>query len=89
LSGQPAVKIFFYLFPSADKLRQKFEKRRSSLEGLQQKGSPRKNIPASVFFGFVRERPGAQRSISADLIFWLLFYQEKSNSPAAIERESH
>jgi len=25
--------------------------------------------------------PVRQRSLSADLIFWLLFYQEKSNSP--------
>jgi hypothetical protein len=26
------------------------------------------------------------RSLSDDLIFWFLFYQEKRNSPAAIER---
>ena len=50
------------------------------MQGLRQKGSSGKTIPARSVLGFVRERPCAQRSISADLIFWLLFYQEKSNS---------
>jgi len=77
-------------FPSADKLRQKFKNAAGlcagqgigtfCMQGLRQKGSSGKKIPARSVLGFVREMPCAQRSISADLIFWLLFYQEKSNS---------
>jgi hypothetical protein len=33
------------------------------------------------FIRFAAQTPVRQRSLSADLIFWLLFYQEKSNSP--------
>jgi len=77
-------------FPSADKLREKAEKTAGlcvgqgignfCIQGLRETGSSGKKIPARSFFGFVRERPGAPGSISADLIFWLLLYQDKSNS---------
>jgi hypothetical protein len=39
------------------------------------------------FACFAAQRPVRQRSIAADLTFWLLFGQAKSNSPAAIERQ--
>jgi hypothetical protein len=32
---------------------------------------------------FAGQRPVRERSLPADLIFWLLFYQEKSNWPRA------
>jgi len=41
-------------------------------------GFPCKNIPARGFLGFVRERPRAQRSISADLIFLVLFVSRQN-----------
>jgi len=39
------------------------------------------------FVGFAGQRVCGQRSIAADLTFWLLLGQAKSNSPAAIERQ--
>jgi len=83
--------------PSADELRAKAENAAGLCVGqgigtflhymvLNGQGREAKKIPARSIFGFVRKRPCAPRSISADLIFWLLLYQDKSNSPAAIER---
>ena len=65
--------------PSGDKLRQKSKNAAGlcegagigtfCMQGLRQKGSSGKKIPARSVLGFVRERPHAQRSISADLIY--------------------
>jgi hypothetical protein len=40
----------------------------------------RQKNPALGFTCFAAQWPRAQRSLSSDLIFGLLFYQEKSNS---------
>ena len=42
-----------------------------------------KIIPAQVLSVLQGGGPVRQRSLSADLIFWLLLYQDKSNSPSA------
>jgi len=89
-----------YWFPSAEKLRAKAKTTAGlcagqgignfCIQGLRETGSSGKKIPARSCFGFVRERPAAQRSISADLIFLVTFcIKTKSNSPAAIERGEH
>jgi len=48
-----------------------------ALQGLKGTGASGKKIPARGFLGLVRERPGAQRSISADFDFWLLCIKTK------------
>ena len=84
--------------PSADKLRAKSENAAGlcdgqgigtfCMQGDKAIGSPGKKIPARSVFGFVRERPCAQRSISADLIFFgpFLYQDKKGLASAAIER---
>jgi len=81
----------FLGIPSAEKLRVKAGKAAGlcdgqgigtfCMQGNEAIGSPGKKIPARSFPGFVGERPVRQRSLSDDLIFWLLLYQDKSNSP--------
>jgi hypothetical protein len=74
----------FMGFPSADKLRAKSKNAAGLCAGqgignflhyriLKGLGLEAKKIPARSVFGFVRERPCAPRSISADLIFLVTF----------------
>jgi hypothetical protein len=46
-----------------------------------------KRLQPVILLDLPGKGPVRQRSLSADLIFWLLLYQDKSNSqPEAIER---
>jgi len=91
---------YFMGIPSADKLRAKSENAAGLCAGqgignflhykvLKGWGLEAKKIPARSVFGFVRERPRAPGSISADLIFGYFVSRQKVTAPAAIERGEH
>jgi hypothetical protein len=53
-------------------------------------GDSRVSIQPSRFYPFCRVKAlCGKEAFRADLIFWLLFYQEKSNSPAAAIERHH
>ena len=79
----------FFRFPSAGKLRAKSDKTMVACavaghskylqKGWNERGEAGQLFAAQVLPDLQR-RPVRQRSLSADLIFWLLLYQDKSNS---------
>jgi len=82
------------MFPSAGKLRVKngqnnggLERRKGHSKFLQKQGQAGaqqgKIIAAVVLTALQGNGPVRQRSLSADLIFWVLLYQDKSTWPRA------
>jgi len=90
--AKPSIPTFYFCgFPSADKLREKAEKTAGLCVGqgignfciagsANRKGLKAKRFQPAVFSALCVKGLVRQRSLSADLIFWLLLYQDKSNS---------